>query len=132
VAEYLKKAKEKPEEDIRAVQDAVREILTKVKKEGESAVRYYAKTFDKWEPKSFKVSQDEMRSVKKQLPASEVADIDFCQAQIRNFAQEQMKRLWTLRRRLFPACTWGRRSFRWPPAAPMFPAAATRCWVRRT
>jgi sulfopropanediol 3-dehydrogenase len=93
MAEYLKKAKEKPEEDIRAVQDTVREILSRVKKEGEAGVRYYSKTFDHWEPKSFKISQDEIRAAKKSMPLSEVEDIDFCQAQIRNFAQEQMKRL---------------------------------------
>ena len=93
MAEYLKQAKEKPEEDIRAVQDTVREMLSRIKKEGEAAVRDYAKTFDKWEPKSFRVSPDDMRAVKKQLPVSEVEDIDFCQAQIRNFAKEQMKRL---------------------------------------
>jgi sulfopropanediol 3-dehydrogenase len=93
MAEYLKKAVEKPEEDISAVQDAVSEILEKVKKEGIEAVRYYSEKFDNWSPKSFRVSQDEMRSVKNKLPAKEVEDIDFCQTQIRNFAAEQMKRL---------------------------------------
>ncbi len=91
--EYLKKAIEKPEEDISAVQDAVSEILEKVKMKGIDAVRYYSEKFDNWSPKSFRVSQDEMRSVKNKLPAKEVEDIDFCQTQIRNFAAEQMKRL---------------------------------------
>jgi sulfopropanediol 3-dehydrogenase len=93
MAEYLKKAKEKPEEDIRAVQDTVREILDRVKKEGEAAVRDFSKKFDDWSPKSFKISQDEIRAARSKLPATEVEDIDFCQAQIRNFAAEQMKRL---------------------------------------
>jgi sulfopropanediol 3-dehydrogenase len=93
MAEYLKKAVEKPEADISAVQAAVREILEKVKKEGLEAVRYYSEKFDNWSPDSFRVSQDEIRSVKSKLPATEVEDIDFCQTQIRNFAAEQMKRL---------------------------------------
>jgi sulfopropanediol 3-dehydrogenase len=93
MAKYLKQAKEKPAEDLRAVQDTVREILDRVRKEGEAAVRYYSEKFDQWAPKSFKISQDEIRAAKKQLPPSEVEDIDFCQAQIRNFAREQMKRL---------------------------------------
>jgi sulfopropanediol 3-dehydrogenase len=93
MVEYLKKAIEKPEEDISAVQDAVSEILEKVKMKGIDAVRYYSEKFDNWSPKSFRVSQDEMRSVKNKLPAKEVEDIDFCQTQIRNFAAEQMKRL---------------------------------------
>jgi len=109
VAEYLKKAIEKPEEDIRAVQDTVREIMSKIKKEGESAVRHYSKTFDHWEPKSFKISQDDIRAAKKQLPVSEVEDIDFCQAQIRNFAQEQMKRLVGFEAETYPGVHLGQK-----------------------
>ncbi len=93
MAEYLKKPKEKKIEDIRAVQDTVREILERVRKEGVDAVREYSRKFDGWAPQSFKVTEDEKRAAKAKLPATEVADIDFCQAQIRNFAQEQMKRL---------------------------------------
>ncbi|UCH22505.1 MAG: histidinol dehydrogenase [Deltaproteobacteria bacterium] len=93
MAEYLKKAVEKPEEDISAVQAAVSEILEKVKQKGIEAVRYYSEKFDDWSPKNFRISEDEIRSVKNKLPAKEVEDIDFCQAQIRNFAAEQMERL---------------------------------------
>jgi sulfopropanediol 3-dehydrogenase len=57
------------------------------------AVRFYSKKFDGWEPRSFRLSADEIRAAKRALPASEIADIDFCQAQIRNFATEQMRRL---------------------------------------
>lgn len=93
MAQYLKKAVTRPEEDVTAVQNTVREMLDRVKKEGEAAVRYYSEKFDKWSPKSFKVSPDEIRAAKKGLPSSEVEDIDFGQAQIRNFAGQQMKRL---------------------------------------
>lgn len=93
MGEYLKKAHERPEEDASAVREAVREILEKVRKEGKAGVRYYSKKFDNWSPESFKVSKDQILAAGKGLPASEREDIDFCQAQIRNFAQEQMKRL---------------------------------------
>lgn len=93
MGEYLKKPKEKQIEDIRAVQDTVREILEKVRREGVEAVRHYSGKFDGWAPGSFRVTEDEMRAARSRLPATEVADIDFCQAQIRNFAREQMARL---------------------------------------
>jgi len=93
MAEYLKKAVEKPEKDSSQVREAVREIIQRVKGDGEAAVRYYSEKFDNWSPKSFKISKDEMMSVKNKLPQREIDDIDFCQAQIRNFATEQMKRL---------------------------------------
>jgi sulfopropanediol 3-dehydrogenase len=57
------------------------------------AVRFYSSKFDGWEPKSFRLSADEIRAAERALPASEIADIEFCQAQIRNFASEQMRRL---------------------------------------
>ncbi|MGO8667445.1 MAG: histidinol dehydrogenase [Desulfobaccales bacterium] len=93
MALYLKHAKEKPQEDLTAVRDTVREIIEQVRQKGEEAVRFYSKKFDNWSPVSFKISEDEIAAARKQLPASMREDIDFCQAQIRNFAQEQMKRL---------------------------------------
>ncbi|RLC01528.1 MAG: histidinol dehydrogenase [Deltaproteobacteria bacterium] len=93
MVEYLKKAMEKPEEDISAVRYIVMEILERVKNEGEDALRYYSQKFDNWSPKSFRVSNDDIQKVQKSLPQSMVDDIKFCQTQIRNFAREQMKRL---------------------------------------
>jgi len=64
-----------------------------VKQDGDAAVRYYSEKFDKWSPKSFKVTDEEIQSAKSKMPASMKTDIDYCQTQIRNFAKEQMKRL---------------------------------------
>ncbi len=93
MAKYLKKATERQKEDLVSVREAVREIIERIQKEGEGGVRYYSGKFDHWNPKSFKVSRDEIAMAKKKLPMTEVEDIDFCQAQIRNFATEQMKKL---------------------------------------
>ena len=90
---YLKQAKPAPEEDLSQVRETVREILESVKTEGAEAVRKYSKNFDNWAPDSFKITPDEMAAAKNKLPATMVEDIDYCQVQIRNFAQEQMKRL---------------------------------------
>ncbi|MFC1915822.1 histidinol dehydrogenase [Chloroflexota bacterium] len=93
MTEYLKKAIERPEEDSTAVQEAVSEIIGRVKEEGEAAVRHYSEKLDNWSPRSFRISQDEILNAKKKLPQTEIDDINFCQAQIRNFATEQMKRI---------------------------------------
>jgi sulfopropanediol 3-dehydrogenase len=90
---YIKNAIEKTEEDTSEVTEVVREIIERVKNEGEDGLRYYSKKFDDWSPKSFRVSEDEMQKAKKNLSQGMIDDIDFCQDQIRNFAQEQMKRL---------------------------------------
>jgi sulfopropanediol 3-dehydrogenase len=93
MATYLKRAVERPVEDLTAVRQTVSEILERIQKEGVDAVRFYSKKFDGWEPKSFRLSADEIRAARRALPTSEIEDIDFCQAQIRNFAAEQMRRL---------------------------------------
>ena len=93
MVEYLKRAKEKPAEDLSAVRDTVARILEAVKTRGEDAVREYSEKFDKWSPKSFRVSPDDIQKARESLPNGMVEDIDFCQAQIRNFAEEQMKRV---------------------------------------
>jgi sulfopropanediol 3-dehydrogenase len=93
MATYLKRAAERPVEDLTAVRQTVSEILERIQREGMDAVRFYSKKFDDWEPRSFRLSADAISAARRVLPASEIQDIDFCQAQIRNFASEQMRRL---------------------------------------
>ncbi len=93
MAFYLKKAKERPVEDLTRVRETVRDIIDRVRREGAAGVRFYSAKFDNWSPASFKVGEAEIEAVQSQLPAGMVADIDFCQAQIRRFATEQMQRL---------------------------------------
>jgi len=90
---YLKQAQQRPPEDLSQVRETVRQIIEKVKQDGEDAVRQFSKAFDSWAPQSFKISEEDMRSARDKLPVSMAEDIDYCQAQIRSFAREQMKRL---------------------------------------
>ncbi|MBW1818843.1 MAG: histidinol dehydrogenase [Deltaproteobacteria bacterium] len=87
----MKRAIERPAEDITEVETAVREIIGRVRSDGEEAVRYYSRKFDNYGPKGFKYTEEEIAAVKSRLPATTVEDIDFCQAQIRNFAELQME-----------------------------------------
>jgi histidinol dehydrogenase len=80
MALYLKQAKERPSEDLTRVRETVREIIDRVRREGEAGVRHYSTKFDNWSPKSFKVGSEEIAAVKSRLPATMVADIDFCQS----------------------------------------------------
>jgi sulfopropanediol 3-dehydrogenase len=91
MAQYLKKARDLPEQDLRAVSEVVQEVLDRVRREGEAAVRFYSKKFDRWDPPSFKVSEAEVEQAVKGLSPLEKEDIDFCQAQIRHFAEKQRR-----------------------------------------
>ena len=90
---YLKHAKPRPKEDLSAVREIVRDILASVQAEGAAAVRRYSQNFDNWAPDSFKISPDEIRTARSKLPTTMAEDIDYCQSQIRYFAEAQMKRL---------------------------------------
>ncbi|MCP4627656.1 MAG: histidinol dehydrogenase [bacterium] len=90
---YLKSAKPRAKEDLSAVRNIVRDILESVQAEGEAAVRRYSNNFDDWAPESFKIGRDEIKSARSKLPATMADDIDYCQTQIRNFAEKQMKHL---------------------------------------
>ena len=89
MAHYLKKAQKRPEQDLQAVSDLVREVLDRVRREGEAAVRFYSKKFDRWDPPSFRLSKAEVEKAVQTLSPLEKEDIDFCQAQIRSFAEKQ-------------------------------------------
>ncbi len=71
------------------VRQTVEAILGDVKKRGDTAVREFSQTYDKWSPASFRLSQSELDAIMAQVPQSTLDDIRFAQAQIRNFAQHQ-------------------------------------------
>ncbi len=65
-------------------------ILARIETEGESAVRDLSEQFDKWSPTSFRLSQAEIDDIISQVDPLTIADIEFAQTQIRNFAQVQL------------------------------------------
>lgn len=91
MAEYLKKAIRKPAHgaDIE-LSNRVRELLADVETNGEAAVRRMSSEFDKWSPEKFRLSDSEINRVVASVSRDTIADIEFAQAQIRNFASHQL------------------------------------------
>lgn len=75
--------------DDAAVRETVGNILRDVEHHGMDAVRKYSRELDNWSPDSFRLSAEEAQHNIDSLPARTIADIEFAQAQIRNFAQAQ-------------------------------------------
>ena len=71
------------------VRNTVETILNEIGTRGEAAVREYSEKFDKWSPKSFRLSEKEIAGCLSVLPAQVIDDIKFAQTQIRNFALVQ-------------------------------------------
>jgi sulfopropanediol 3-dehydrogenase len=87
--EYLKKAPPKAPADVAQVRETVARIIADVRARGLDAVREYSRTFDRWDPSSFKVGPDEIERAKASIAPDVLSSLDFAHAQIRSFAQRQ-------------------------------------------
>jgi len=73
----------------RQVRDIVEATLADIEKRGDAAVRELSNRFDGWDRDDYRLSQAEIDACVDSLSAQERKDIEFAQAQVRNFAQIQ-------------------------------------------
>jgi sulfopropanediol 3-dehydrogenase len=95
MAKHLKTGRmpEQSGADAKKVRDIVTGILEEIQTRGETALREISERFDKWNPPTFRLSQEEIESSLSQLSSQNIEDIKFAQAQVRNFAQVQRSAL---------------------------------------
>ena len=89
MVEFLKKAPPKAAADVARVHDTVAGIIADVRTRGLDAVREYSRTFDGWDPPSFKVSAEEIDLARAAIAPEVLASLDFAHGQIRDFARRQ-------------------------------------------
>ena len=112
MARYLKTGKgaaEVAEGDAR-VRATVESILADIELRGDDAVRELSEKFDSWSPPSFRLSAEEIQTAIDQVPPQDLADIQFAQAQVRNFAQKQKACLNDLEIETLPGVVLGHRN----------------------
>lgn len=97
-------------ENTQQVRHTVETILSDIASRGEAAVREYSSKFDNWSPDNFKVSAKEIDEALNSLPAQTIKDIEFAQAQIRNFAQIQRAALKDVEVETLPGVVLGHRN----------------------
>jgi sulfopropanediol 3-dehydrogenase len=73
----------------RQVRDTVEAILADIEVRGDAAVRELSIKFDKWDRESYRLTAPEIQDCIDQLTRQDLKDIEFAQAQVRNFAQIQ-------------------------------------------
>lgn len=71
----------------------VSEMLLDLEKNGMDAVRKYSERFDNWNPESFELSEKEISEAISRLDRHIIEDTDFCQENVRSFAEAQLKTL---------------------------------------
>ena len=89
------------------VAETVSRILADVEERGDAAVREWSGRLDRWEPESFRLSEDEITRVVGSVPPSVLEDIRFAQAQVRGFAEAQRQTLGDLEVETLPGVTLG-------------------------
>jgi sulfopropanediol 3-dehydrogenase len=119
---YLKRGKD-PEAVAKsdaAVRATVEAILADIEKRGDAAVRELSERFDKWSPKSFRLSEREIEETIAKVSKRDLEDVRFAQAQVRNFAEKQRACLLDLEVETLPGVVLGHRNI---------PVEAVGCYV---
>jgi sulfopropanediol 3-dehydrogenase len=105
----IKSAVPVAEEDVQQLQETVKSILTRVKTEGDKAVRYYEKEFDNYDPPTFRISEEQAAQAVEHLPAEVIEELDFAIEQVTAFAQAQKESLVEFEKEIRPGMRMGQR-----------------------
>lgn len=110
----------KTAQDLRQLEETVSTILARVKAEGDEALRFYSKTFDHYEPASFRVTDEEARRAADHLPPPIIEELDFAIQQVGAFARAQKESMVEFEREIGPGIRIGQR---------IVPVASCGCYV---
>lgn len=105
---YLKKASKTPETETATAQGVVTDMLAEIERNGEAAVRAYAKKLDKWEGEII-VTPAQLAENARTVPEQVRKDIDFAIEQVFKFARAQRASLAEFKTELHPGVTAGQR-----------------------
>ena len=105
---YLKKASKTPETETSNAQQVVVEMLAHIEKNGESAVREYAKSLDKWSGDII-LSQGQIDKIISEVPSLVKQDIDFAVKQVYDFAIAQKESIHNFSTELYPGVLAGQK-----------------------
>jgi sulfopropanediol 3-dehydrogenase len=108
MAEYVKQATRKGRHgaDVELTQ-RVRDLLARVERGGDAAVREMSREFDSWDRESFRLSGAEIERIVASVDRTTIADIEFAQTQIRNFARHQLASMYPVEVETLPGVTLG-------------------------
>jgi sulfopropanediol 3-dehydrogenase len=99
-----------PAADTRQVRETVERILADVRERGDAAVREYSERFDSWSPESFRLTEEGVEKAVASLPEQVITDIEFAQAQVREFAKRQRESLRDFEVETLPGVLLGQRN----------------------
>ena len=104
----------------RKVRDVVEATLANIERRGDAAVRELSVKFDGWDRESYALTAQEKQDCLDQLSGQDLKDIEFAQAQVRNFAQIQRDSMKDVEVETLPGVVLGHRHI---------PVSAAGCYV---
>lgn len=87
------KSSEEVKQSDAKVSETVAAALSDIEEKGDAAVREMSARFDKWEPESFRLSEEQISEIVGRVPDQVIEDIKFAQKNIREFAEAQLASL---------------------------------------
>src|SRR5882762_7455228 len=91
------------------VRATVEQILADVEARRDAAVRDLSRKYDNWEPRSFRLTDQEIDRAIAQVAKRDLEDIKFAQSQVRYFAQKQKETMKDLEVETLPGVILGHR-----------------------
>lgn len=73
----------------KSVQETVENTLADIEARGDAAIRELSVKFDKWDRDDYRLTKAEIDACLAQMSKQDIADIEFAQKQVRNFAEIQ-------------------------------------------
>jgi sulfopropanediol 3-dehydrogenase len=105
----IKPGKHRLFENDRETAIIVSEMLLHLERNGMDAVREYSGRFDRWNPTSFDLSSEQISNAIGLLSPQAIADTDFCQSNVRGFAEAQMRTMLPLEQEVRAGIVLGHR-----------------------
>lgn len=84
-------------------------MLSDLERDGMDAVRRFSRRFDNWDPPRFELSNQQINEAIAEVPQQIVHDTDFCQGNVRRFAEAQLQTLQPLEVEIRPGVVLGHR-----------------------
>ncbi len=103
----IKQGRQRLFEDDPETAAVVSRMLTDLESNGMDAVRKYSRQFDEWDPPSFRLDRRQIEEAISNTPEQVIRDTDYCQGNVRRFAQAQLETMLPLEVELRPGVFLG-------------------------
>lgn len=117
---YLKKAPPKAPVDRTKLEETVRAMLAEIAANGDAAVKRYAAKLDRWDNDEFRVSDDQIRRVVREMPETFKEDFEYARRKVTDFAKQQLHSMHEFETEIEPGIMLGQK---------LIPVSCVGCYI---